>query len=256
MNTEFKVVIPARYASSRFPGKPLIDLAGKPMIQHVYEQTLKSAAQQVVIATDDQRIAQVAEQFGATVCMTRDDHDSGTDRIAEVCQTMNWSDETIVVNVQGDEPLIPPENINQVARNLAMNSNCSMSTLAEPIDELAQVMNPNCVKAVFDESGKALYFSRAPIPYFRDGFPQSLPERAQQPPSYYRHIGIYGYRVSLLKAFVTWSPSTLEQIESLEQLRVMSHGHGIHIAPAAQNTPPGVDTPDDVAAVLAALETA
>lgn len=250
---KFKIVIPARYQSSRFPGKPLADICGKPMIQHVYEQALKSDADQVVIATDDERIADAAETFGADICMTRDDHESGTDRIQEVCHKFDWNDDTIVVNVQGDEPLIPPENINQVAKNLQLNESCSMATLAEAIEAEADIFNPNCVKVVTSESGKALYFSRAPIPWYRDGFaaePKALPEQNL----YSRHIGIYAYRASLLHEFVEWPMAALEQIESLEQLRVLANDHSIHVEEALTKTPAGVDTPEDLLAVIAVIE--
>lgn len=242
----FTVVIPARYASTRLPAKPLKEIAGKPMIQHVYERACESAASKVIIATDDLRIERVAKSFGAQVCMTSESHVSGTDRLQEVVSQLKLSDEQIVVNVQGDEPLIPPQVINQVATNLISMPMASMATLSEPIYSFDDFCNPNIVKVVADINGKALYFSRAAIPWPRDHFAkvgiQTLPEQfvAQ------RHIGIYAYRVALLNRFVTWQPAPLELIESLEQLRVMWHGEIIHIAKAAAAVPGGVDTEEDL----------
>ena len=245
MQHDFYVVIPARYASSRFPGKPLEDIAGQPMIQRVWQQAQKSAATQVVIATDDQRIYEACRGFGAQVVMTRDDHESGTDRLAEVAQSMGWPAEAIVVNVQGDEPLIPPAVVNQVAGNLAKYQEAAMATLAEPIKDMASLMNNNVVKVLTDKNGLALTFSRAPLPWARDAFisqPDELP--AQVP--YRRHIGIYAYRVGFLQRFVDWGPCWLELTECLEQLRALWHGEQIHVADALETPPPGVDTPEDL----------
>lgn len=245
MQHDFYVVIPARYASSRFPGKPLEDIAGQPMIQRVWQQAQKSAATQVVIATDDQRIYEACRGFGAQVVMTRDDHESGTDRLAEVAQSMGWPAEAIVVNVQGDEPLIPPAVVNQVAGNLAKYQEAAMATLAEPIEDMASLMNNNVVKVLTDKNGLALTFSRAPLPWARDAFisqPDELP--AQVP--YRRHIGIYAYRVGFLQRFVEWGPCWLELTECLEQLRALWHGEQIHVADALETPPPGVDTPEDL----------
>ena len=250
----FTVVIPARYASTRLPGKPLLAIAGKPMIQHVYEQASLSAADHVIIATDDQRIETAAKAFGASVCMTSAEHESGTDRLQEVARKLSLGDDEIIVNVQGDEPLIPPAVIDQVAANLAKNNQACVSTLCESIKDIADVMNPNIVKVVFDCDGYALYFSRAPIPWCRDGFggfsPLSLPESA----SYYRHVGIYGYRVSLLNRFVQWPVSQIEATEKLEQLRVMANGARIHIAEALVSIPGGVDTQDDLQRIQQLIE--
>ena len=241
----FIVVIPARYASTRLPGKPLLEIAGKPMVQHVYEQALKSQALRVVIATDDQRIFDVAEGFGAEVVMTSTEHPSGTDRLEEVVRKLGLQDGEHVVNVQGDEPLIPPVLIDQVAQNLASNPSAGISTLCEQIDQIDLVFNPNVVKVVFDQQGFANYFSRAPIPWARESFGgdvNTLPADAQ----YYRHIGIYAYKVDFLKSYVTWSPSMTEKIECLEQLRALSNGVGIHVELASVSPQAGVDTEADL----------
>ncbi|MET0357438.1 MAG: 3-deoxy-manno-octulosonate cytidylyltransferase [Cellvibrio sp.] len=251
---KFTVVIPARYASTRLPAKPLKQIANKPMIQHVYERACESSASKVIIATDDERIESVAKSFGAHVCMTSVDHTSGTDRLHEVVTQLGLGHDEIVVNVQGDEPLIPARVINQVAQNLASMQDASMATLSEPIHSLSDFRNPNIVKVVSDANGRALYFSRAPIPWARDHFANAnvtdLPINfiAQ------RHIGIYAYRVGLLHKFVTWAPAPLEKIESLEQLRVMWNGQVIHIAEALVPVPGGVDTEEDLQRVKLLLE--
>lgn len=250
----FTVVIPARYASTRLPAKPLKEIAGKPMIQHVYERACESKARQVIIATDDIRIEAVAKGFGATVCMTSINHTSGTDRLQEVAQQLKLDENEIVVNVQGDEPLIPALVINQVAENLAGMPDASMSTLSEPIHELADFRNPNIVKVVADINGKALYFSRAPIPWPRDHFAKGEVKDLPEQFPVQRHIGIYAYRVGLLNRFVTWLPAPLEKIESLEQLRVMWNGEVIHIAETAVAVPGGVDTEEDLQRIKKLLE--
>ncbi|MEH6628566.1 MAG: 3-deoxy-manno-octulosonate cytidylyltransferase [Motiliproteus sp.] len=243
----FTVVIPARYASSRLPGKPLKDIAGKTMLQHVYERALESDASSVIIATDDPRIETAAKAFGAEVCMTSDEHPSGTDRLQEVVKILGLYADDIVVNVQGDEPLIPPRIINQVAHNLAAEPTASIATLSEPIEDLQSLLNPNVVKVVADERGRALYFSRAPIPWPRGtsilgNQPQQFPEGV----NYQRHIGIYAYRVKLLNDFVRWPTCELERTECLEQLRAMWNGALIHVAEADEAPPPGVDTEEDL----------
>jgi len=238
----FNVVIPARYASSRLPGKPLEVIAGKPMVQHVYERAQESAAEEVIVATDDDRILRAVEQFGGRVVMTSANHESGTDRLQEVAALEGWADEQIVVGVQGDEPMIPPIVINQVAENLAARPEYSISTLQEKISELSDVMDPNVVKTAMDQSGAALYFSRAPIPHGRDCFPEKFPEGID----YYRHIGIYGYRVKFLRQFASWEMSPLEKAEKLEQLRAMWYGAKIHLDVAVETPPKGVDTPEDL----------
>jgi len=251
---KFYVVIPARYASTRLPAKPLKMIAGKTMIQHVYERASQSDAVKVIIATDDSRIESVAKEFGASVCMTKATHNSGTDRLQEVAQQFNLQADDIVVNVQGDEPLIPSEVINQVANNLFNNSFSSMATLSEPIHSLADFRNPNIVKVIRDNKGKAVYFSRAPIPWPRDHFAKS--DITELPAGFVpqRHIGIYAYRVSLLNQFITWPQADLEKIESLEQLRVLANGHAIHIEEACAAVPGGVDTEEDLIRVRKILE--
>ena len=245
MSSAFTVVIPARYASSRLPGKPLQEIAGKPMIQHVWQQACKSSAQRVLVATDDARIVEVCRGFGAEVLLTRPEHNSGTDRLAEVATALGLAADAIVVNVQGDEPLIPPAIIDQVAANLAAHPEAAIATLAEPIDEAAALFNPNVVKVVSDLNGLALTFSRAPLPWARDAFAVDR-ERLPAAVPYRRHIGIYAYRTQFLHDFVAWGPCWLEDTECLEQLRALWHGVRIHVADALQAPPAGVDTPDDL----------
>lgn len=247
----FTVVIPARYASTRLPGKPLVDIGGKPMIRHVYDRARESNAGRVVIATDDHRIEKTCQAFGAEVVMTASDHASGTDRLEEVARKLAFSPDERVVNVQGDEPLIPPVLINQVAENLERYPDASIATLCEGIEDINSVFNPNVVKVVFDARGIAHYFSRAPIPWARDHWQQiggttgairSIPRGMR----YFRHIGIYGYRVSLLTDFVGWSPAPTELTESLEQLRALYNGARIHVDLARVIPPAGVDTEEDL----------
>jgi 3-deoxy-manno-octulosonate cytidylyltransferase (CMP-KDO synthetase) len=245
MSTAFTVVIPARYASTRLPGKPLQDICGKPMIQHVWEQACKSSAQRVVVATDDARIVEACKGFGAEVVLTRVDHNSGTDRLAEVASALGLAGDAIVVNVQGDEPLIPPAVIDQVAANLAAHPEAAMSTLAEPIEEVAALFNPNVVKVVTDQNGLALTFSRAPLPWARDAFVASREQLPAGVP-YRRHIGIYAYRAQFLHNFVSWGPCWLEDTECLEQLRALFHGERIHVADALEAPQAGVDTQEDL----------
>lgn len=242
----FQVVIPARYASSRLPGKPLADIAGQPMVVRVLERCLQSRAEAVWVATDDARIAEVVTKQGGQVLMTRADHVSGTDRLEEVATQLALPDDAILVNVQGDEPLIPPEVINQVAHNLQQQPDCAMATLCEPVTQAEEVFNPNLVKVVMDKQGRALYFSRAPMPWRRG----QMPATGELPAGiWWRHIGIYAYRVGLLHQFVSWPVGHLEAVESLEQLRVMENGNMIHVAEASQPVPGGVDTADDLARI-------
>ena len=233
--TDFVVVIPSRYASVRLPGKPLRDINGKPMIQHVYERGTESSAREVVIATDDQRIAETCEEFGATVCMTGDQHRSGSERIAEVCDIMNWNDDTIVVNLQGDEPTMPAELIDQCAA-LLDDADADIGTLASPIASELDFANPNVVKTVLDGRGNALYFSRSPIPY--EDFSLSL-----------HHHGIYAYRAGVLRRLVAAPASELELSERLEQLRALSLGMKIRVAVPSTRPGVGVDTEEDLRAV-------
>jgi 3-deoxy-manno-octulosonate cytidylyltransferase (CMP-KDO synthetase) len=243
---KFTVIIPARHASTRLPAKPLMDIGGKPMIQHVYERAIMSAANRVVIATDHADIEIAAKKFGAEVVMTALHHESGTDRLHEVVAHLGYADDDIVVNVQGDEPLIPPAVIDQVAALIAAHDSASVATLCEQIVDASLLFDPNVVKVVFDHYARALYFSRAPIPWSRDTFVMgqqpALPATAQ----YYRHIGIYAYRVSLLQQFVTWPVSALERTEKLEQLRAMENGAEIRVAQACAAIPGGVDTAADL----------
>ena len=253
MSAAFVVVIPARFGSSRFPGKPLALIAGKPMIQHVWEQSCKSGAERVVVATDDARIVQACESFGAEVVLTREDHASGTDRLAEVATALGLAGDAIIVNVQGDEPMIPPAVVDQVAANLAANPQAGIATLAEPIDDVAALFNPNVVKVVSDVNGLALTFSRAPLPWARDALASNRDELPAGVP-YRRHIGIYAYRVGFLHDFVGWGPCWLETTESLEQLRALWNGVRIHVADALEAPPAGVDTPEDLERVKRLLE--
>ncbi|MEG9487188.1 3-deoxy-manno-octulosonate cytidylyltransferase [Mannheimia indoligenes] len=247
----FTVIIPARYASSRLPRKPLLDIAGKPMIQHVWEKAQLSGATRVIIATDHPEIEATAKAFGAEVCMTSDKHNSGTERLAEVIEKMAIADDEIIVNIQGDEPLIPPVIVAQVARNLDAYQ-VNMATLGVKLETREELFNPNAVKAVADHNGMALYFSRASIPFARDNFPNCDDEFVASQ-GYLRHIGIYAYRAGFVKQYVAWQPTALEQLESLEQLRALWYGEKIHIELAKEAPQVGVDTPEDLERVRAIL---
>jgi len=248
----FVVVIPARFQSSRLPGKVLADIKGKPMIQWVVEKAKQSGASQVIVATDNDEVAKVVQAFGGEVCKTRADHHSGTERLAEVMEQYQFDDDQVIVNVQGDEPFIPAENIAQVARNLANQQRTSqqqarMATLAVHIHDVEEALNPNAVKVLTDKVGYALYFSRATIPYDRERFLNNQNIKAIGD-FYLRHIGIYAYRAGFIKDYVQWPASQLEQVESLEQLRVLWQGEKIHVAVAESRLPvEGVDTPEDLA---------
>lgn len=241
---KFTVIIPARFEATRLPGKPLADIAGKPMLQHTWERAGQSGAERVCIATDDARIASAARDFGAEVVMTSSAHRSGTDRLQEAASQLGLDEEHIVVNVQGDEPLLPPAAIDQVARNLESNPGLGMATLCERITTQAEIEDPNAVKVVLDQTGRALYFSRATIPH----------QGSASAGNCYRHIGLYAYRVAILNAFVSWPPAELELTEKLEQLRALYNGVGIHVQVSKEAIPPGVDTPRDLEAVRAFLE--
>ncbi|MCF6766953.1 3-deoxy-manno-octulosonate cytidylyltransferase [Thiotrichales bacterium 19S11-10] len=245
-----RIIIPARLASQRLPRKVLIDIHGKPIIQWVYEQSLACNFDSVLVATDSQEIADVVMSFGGEVCLTSSNHQTGTDRIAEAVQIKAYDSEDIIINIQGDEPLIPVENIRQVANNLIANPEAKMATLGERILDLNSMFDPNCVKVVTDKNGFALYFSRAPIPWVRDQFPQYLPENI----NCYRHIGMYAYRCAFLSQFSSLEESPLEAIEKLEQLRVLWHGEKIHFDAAFKPTPPGVDTQEDLTEVTLKLK--
>ncbi|MFM2484139.1 3-deoxy-manno-octulosonate cytidylyltransferase [Celerinatantimonas yamalensis] len=234
----YTIVIPARYASTRLPGKPLIDIAGKPMIQRVYEQACLCGANRVVVATDDQRIVDCVRQFQGEVCLTQTSHESGTERLAEVVTKLQLDDQEIIVNIQGDEPLIPPIIVDQVAKLLSADAQMPMATLGAHISDIETLQDPNVVKVVCDSRERALYFSRAAIPYSRE---QIWPLE-----SYMRHIGIYAYRAGFIRQYVALPPSPLELIEKLEQLRVLWHGFSIKITKALVEPLVGVDTPEDL----------
>ena len=262
MTIRFKVVIPARYASTRLPGKPLLNIAGKPMIVHVCERAQEANAEEIIVATDDDRIFQTVSDLGIKAMMTRPDHQSGTERIAEVAQQCGWDDDQIIVNLQGDEPLIPPAYIREVAAALAGQKQAGIATLAAEIRDSEEIFNPNTVKVVLNKAGYALYFSRAPIPWERDRFTatggriDSLPIAALPPslvvgkPSgkmpYLRHIGMYAYTVDFLKRYCLWDASLLESVESLEQLRILWHGEAVLVKTVDKTPDAGVDTKEDL----------
>lgn len=248
---DFTVIVPARYGSTRLPGKPLLEIAGEPMVAHVWRRACQSHASRVVVATDDSRIRDAMLPYGAEVIMTRDDHPSGTDRLAEVADILALTDDALLVNVQGDEPLIPPALIDQVALRLADDPEASIATLAEPISDVDTLFNPNVVKVVRTLQGRALYFSRAPIPWDREQF--KAPPSMLATDAWLRHIGLYAYRAGFLAAYRDWPASSLEQLEQLEQLRALQNGHVIQVALACEVNPAGVDTAEDLAHVRALL---
>ena len=248
--TSFVVVIPARFGSTRFPGKPLAELDGKPMVAHVVDRARESGADEIIVATDDERIAAAVAGRGCSIAMTRQDHATGTDRIAEVVNQHAWPDDSIIVNAQGDEPLLPPDLIRGVAEALDKSEDAAIATACHPIHDVTEFMDPHAVKVVFDENHYALYFSRAPIPWPRDAFasgPTTLPERLPA----YRHIGIYAYRCAFLRTYAELSQVALERFESLEQLRALAHGYRIVVSVQEQAPPPGIDTPSDLERVRA-----
>jgi 3-deoxy-manno-octulosonate cytidylyltransferase (CMP-KDO synthetase) len=249
---DFVVAIPARFASQRLPGKPLLPIAGEPMVVHVARRALDAGAREVVVATDDARIVDALKRADVRVVMTRADHTSGSDRLAECARLRGWPPDTVVVNLQGDEPLAPPSGVRSVAAAL-IDADTPMATLATPIVDIEELRNPNCVKVVVGAADRALYFSRAPIPWPRDAFaasPNTLP--AQAP--FLRHIGIYAYRAEFLQTFTQLAPTPLERTESLEQLRALEHGYAIAVRIAPDVFPGGVDTPEDLERVRATVE--
>ncbi|MBV2234446.1 MAG: 3-deoxy-manno-octulosonate cytidylyltransferase [Sterolibacterium sp.] len=250
-----RIVIPARYASTRLPGKPLADIAGKPMIVRVAEAVQSCRHDGIWIATDHEAVRAAVSAHGHAAVMTRDDHLSGTDRIAEVAAQLGWRDDEIVVNVQGDEPLIDPALVDTVADALREDPNAAIATAAHAIDEAADFFNPNVVKVITDATGRALYFSRAPIPWARDAF---AADRTRLPVGLcaQRHVGLYAYRVSFLRRYGQLAPAPLEQLEALEQLRALWHGHAIRVISCGQVPAAGVDTPEDLARVRAVFDQA
>jgi 3-deoxy-manno-octulosonate cytidylyltransferase (CMP-KDO synthetase) len=255
MSFAFTVAIPARLASTRLPGKPLRLLAGRPMVLHVIDRALESGAGEVVLATDSEAIAEAAAPSGARIVLTRPDHPSGTDRLAEVAERLGWDRQRIVVNLQGDEPLVPAEAIRCVAEALIARPDCAIATLAQPITHVEAFLDPNVVKVVMDAQGRALYFSRAPIPWPRDSFARSR-ERMPEALRAWRHIGLYAYRSGFLLDFPSLPPCDLELTESLEQLRALYVGERIAVIRSPFDFPPGIDTEEDLARVEAHLENA
>lgn len=250
-----RIVIPARHASLRLPGKPLADIAGKPMIVRVAEAVQSCRHAGIWIATDHEDIRAAVASHGHAVVMTRADHPSGTDRIAEVAEQLGWRDDEIVVNVQGDEPLIDPQLVDAVAAALLEDEGAAIATAAHAIHEAADFFNPNVVKVVCDATGRALYFSRAPIPWARDAFADGQ-DRTRLPAGFaaQRHIGLYAYRVGFLRHYGRLAPAPLEQYEALEQLRALWHGHAIRVVSCSEAPPAGVDTPEDLARVRAVFD--
>lgn len=250
----FKVVIPARFAAQRLPGKPLRDVCGRPLIVHVLERARASSADEVLVATDDARIAEAVERAGGAAVMTSADHASGTDRLAEVARIRGWADDTIVVNLQGDEPLIPPAILDQLAGALRANERAGIATMATPIHEADALFAPSVVKVVLDDAGLALYFSRAPIPWVRDAFAWGEPtERVPTVAPFLRHLGLYAYRASTLSRLSATPQAAIERAESLEQLRALASGIPIHVTVLESAPPPGVDTEADLERVRAEL---
>lgn len=248
------VVIPARLASTRLPGKPLVDIAGTPMVVRVAQQAHKATVDSVVVAVDDASVQQVVQDAGLNAMLTAVDHASGSDRVMEVAERSGWDEHDVVINVQGDEPLIPPEVINQLASAMQDNAQMSMSTLSEPLASVTTFLDPNVVKVVTDLEGRALYFSRAPIPYPRDELANdALTEKELQTFNAQRHVGVYAFRVAALRRFITLDNSVLERTERLEQLRWLEAGEAIHVFESARPVPGGVDTPEDLARVRQAV---
>lgn len=245
MSLRFKVVIPARYGSTRLPGKPLLPIAGKPMIAHVCERAREADAEEVVVATDDARICDAVRALGISAVMTRADHQSGTERIAEVAEQLGWPGDAVIVNLQGDEPLLDPAYLRSAAAVLAGQQLAGIATLAAEIRDPEEIFNPNAVKVVLNRHGYALYFSRAPIPWDRDAFAAGRHGVSERMP-HYRHIGMYAYTVDFLRRYCGWEASALEQTESLEQLRILWRGEAIAVEIVDKVPPAGVDTPEDL----------
>jgi len=245
-----KIVVPARYGSSRLPGKPLLPIGGKPMIVHVCQRALEAGCGEVVVATDDRRIAEATAGLGVRAVMTRADHASGTERIAEVADSLAWDDDETVINLQGDEPAMPAELIRELATALHREPLAQIATVAVPISDPAEIFNPNVVKVISDRSGYALYFSRAPIPFWRNGFSDSQPQSVPAA-NWFRHVGIYGYRAGFIRRYVATEPCQLESLESLEQLRILFMGEKIRVITTASMPPAGVDTAEDLARLRA-----
>lgn len=252
MSLSFKVVIPARFGSTRLPGKPLLDIAGKPMIVHVCERAEESGAEEIIVATDDDRIFNTVTGLGIKAVMTRADHQSGTERLAEVAKLCGWKNDQVIVNLQGDEPLIPPEYICDVAQALSEQKQAGIATLAARIIDGEEIFNPNAVKVVLNKAGFALYFSRAPIPWDRHAFTLTGGTPGDKMP-YLRHIGMYAYRVDFLQRYCLWEASPLESVEALEQLRILWHGEAILVKTVAKTPAAGVDTQEDLLRVTEVL---
>ncbi len=244
----FKIVIPARFSSTRFPGKPLALINNVPMVIRVYQRVVQTSASEVIVATDDERIADVCRKSNTPFCMTDAGHPTGTDRVAEVCRQMQWQDNDVIVNVQGDEPLIPLTSVEQVAHNLQLHADASIATLCTPITDLQELADPNNVKVVFDHRGMALYFSRSGIPFERD----ATGDLSQS----FRHLGLYAYRADFLKRYSGMQACAIEDLEKLEQLRALWNGERIHVDVATELPGPGVDTPEQLAEVEALLTSA
>ncbi len=250
----FTVVIPARYGASRLPGKPLIEIAGRPLIEHVHRRALGMGATRVVVATDDERIEVACRRFGAEVVLTRIDHPTGTDRISEVVEYLGLDDEAVVVNVQGDEPLMPTGLPSRIVAALASDPESAIATAAVPIEEGDEIFDPAAVKVVRDAAGRALYFSRAPIPWQRDRFPQPPAAERSGQSGWLRHLGLYAYRAAFLRRFPRLSVAPPEEVEQLEQLRALWHGYRIQVAVVDDRPGPGVDTEEDVRRVEEVLQ--
>lgn len=241
----FRIVIPARFASTRLPGKPLRDICGKPMIEHVIERAKQSKAEEVIVATDSKKVASAIENLDVQVCMTREDHQSGTERLSEVIEQLGFDDDQILINLQGDEPMMPPICLNQVGQALENDKNVKMATLCTPLTDIDELFDPHAVKVVRDINDFGLYFTRAAVPWSRDSFdetPRKLPKQQE----YLRHIGLYGYRAGFIRQYLKWESSDIEKTESLEQLRVLYYGEKIKVITAETPPGPGVDTIDDL----------